>query len=212
MRQTSRRIFAVLLAVSPLAVAQVVTTAPTTEPSALATQPATLPTTQALLPTTAPTTRPRFLPGDFAILDTRSIFLKGHVSPATAAPAGNASPSAVTSNSPESSIVFSGVTASDGVLAAMFEDTTAGKIVLCKAGDAIARGKLTQITLDAVTYETPGRTTRVQVGQTLDAGEAPAVASRASITIDSSGNPTTAPSSSNDVLERLRAKRRQEIR
>ncbi len=206
-----------------------VTLLPTTSPSmgmvALelppTTEPATQPTTQPITmnsPTTHPTTAPTS-PADgghvAGLPDTprtrampgRSIFQKGR-------PTANTTPSTPTTlpstTRQERNIVFDGVTDADGEAYAMFEDTSVGKIMQLKTGDAIAGGKITQITLDAVTYESNGHSTRVAVGQTLDAGEAPLLTSRASI---SSGSPTTGPSvgTVDDLLEKLRAKRRKEL-
>ena len=180
--------------------------AQTTMPTESTTQPATLPTTTRAA--VAPTTRPRLMP--YIVFNTRSIFMKGRVPPPPTG--GTGSTTQPTSTSParaEAKIVFLGVTEADGVATAVFEDTSAGKIVSCKAGDPLASGKITEVTIDSVTYESAGKAVRVLVGQNLDAGDGPAMASRATL----SGS-TTAPSGGDggdDVVARMRAKRRQEL-
>jgi hypothetical protein len=210
------------------------TTIATTEPSTMpATLPATLPSaaasvrTPASVPTTGPAGRSKTLPKDYAVLTTRSIFMKGRVP--TPIPGGGVTAPPTTQISagrPEHKIVFVGVTETDGTASAMFEDTGAGKIISCKRNDPIASGKVTEITLDTITYTADGKGSKILVGQTLDAGDGPPVSARATIVDNGNGPPTTGPTaggsgvsssgggsgaSENDVLERLKAKRRQEL-
>jgi len=193
-----------LLASAAIGLATIVV-AQTSMPTESTTQPATLPTTRAAV---APATRPRLMP--YVVFNTRSIFMKGRVPPPSGGTGSTTQPTSTSPARAEAKIVFLGVAEADGVATAVFEDTSAGKIVSCKAGDPLASGKITEVTLDAVTYESAGKAVRVLVGQNLDAGDGPAMASRATL----SGS-TTAPSgggdSGDDVVARMRAKRRQEL-
>ena len=224
---------AAAIAVSSISLGQSSMTQPSTVPveagptTDAATQPATSPST---LPATSPSattapsvprngaaassSNPKGLPPAYGIFTTRSLFMKGHVPPPgsnNTAPPQPAPPSNSSSRTLQN-IVFDGATNADGEIVAMFEDTVAGKIIQAKAGDAVAGGKITAVSLDSVTYESAGRTTRVMIGQTLDASETPLLTSRGTIT-DTGSGPTTAPvvGNVNDMLEQLRAKRRKEL-
>lgn len=159
--------------------------------------------------TTAPSTRPASppamapaaLPADFAPLLERSIFERGR--PVSRGPSATTQPTAAT---PESIKVLNGVTKVNGQLMAFVEDRTTGKISAFRVNDPIARGKVLAITLDALTYEADGKTTRVDVGDNLTGQPA--------------NPPTTAPTagdqgasgSAQSVLERLRQRRQQELK
>ncbi len=205
---------------------------PATLPSTLpATLPATVPTVEATtLPTTAPAMQAalnsppmvngKLLPGGYAILNTRSIFMKGRV-PSPVVPAVTTTQPIITPTvRPEHKIVFIGATETDGSVSAMFEDTAAGKIITAKLNDAIASGKVTEITLDSVTYTADGKPVKILVGQALDGSEPPPITARATITDNGNGPPTTGPTAAPsgnsdtndaanaDILERMRARRR----
>lgn len=213
------------------------TTAPTPEPLTEATtvpttttavgpvtMPATLPSTQATAESnpgnrSERNSRRNAMPREYAVLTERSLFMKTR--PASDLPPRNYTPPSTTSAESSSaraerSMVFNGATEVDGVGIAIFEDTAAGKILKFKVGDAIARGTIKRITIAGLEYEVAGRVIPVSIGQTLEGTEAPDLMSRAVVTNSPSATqPTTSPADgvggSNDVLERLRAKRRQEL-
>lgn len=234
---------AALLTLASVSLAQDPATMPTTEPTPLpttmptsapsieaTTTPATAPTS---MPSTSPTTqasnvppaydRSKLLPGGYAILNTRSIFMKGRVSipPAPGVSAATTPPPpTVPTARPEHKIVFVGVTETDGTASAMFEDTAAGKIISAKLNESIASGKVTSISLDEVTYTADGKPTKVLIGQAIDGTDGPAASSRVAITDNGNGPPTTGPivapagstgstdAALSDVIERMRARRR----
>ena len=221
-------------ATSPIATTvPIATTEPATQPATMPTsQPTTVPLmidTAASRPTSAPALAPgvrsKTLPTDYSELTTRSIFMKGRVPPPRefGAPVGPSTmPTSMPSARAERKIVFVGVTETDGTPSAMFEDTAAGKIISCKSGESIATGKVTHITLDTITYEADGRALKIEVGQNLEGGDGPSLSARATITDNGNGAPTTNPvpgaapsgdsggggGGSNDILERMRARRR----
>ncbi len=169
---------------------------------AVATQPATIPTT--LAATTQPASGAvspmppnHAMPANFVLLTTRSIFLKGH------GPLGGASPAATTRPAPrlEDSLIFNGVTRTDGAIVAFLEDISAARVTRVQVGDAVANGKVTGITLDTLEYESNGRITRVAIGQALSGAESMGATTLPSSSPDSGGG--------GDVLERMRRARLQ---
>lgn len=179
---------------------------PATVPSTIpATAPATNPTTE---PARVPI-RPEILPTDYAVLTSRSIFMKGRVpTPVIISTDPFASaPTTAPARSREDSIVFNGVTEADGSIVAFLEDTSAGKVTIYRAGDAIALGKIVSITLDGLDYQAGDKTVHVLIGQTLSGGEALPVNSRPS----TSGSPGGSTGGPMDILEKLRQKRLREL-
>lgn len=177
------------------------------------------------------------MPAAFAVLTDRSIFYKGRevpaprtyfprtVGPATTNPTADAATiAAAAAAAAEQSLVFSGVTNVDNVIDAFIEDQNSSKVTMYRIGEPIARGKITNITLDDLTYQANGKITHVAVGENLQGvmvqTTQPAVASSSSGGGSSSATPAPANTSSsgasgggdtNDVLERLRKRRQQEL-
>jgi hypothetical protein len=144
-----------LIAASSSATA-VPTSAPTTR-SASATSPSTIP---------ALTSKP--MPNEYALLKTRSIFLKGRA-PLGGAAAGGAATQPAPKRQ-EDLLVFNGATINefDGQAVAFIEDTTTpGKVTRVAVGDALAHGKVARITLSQLDYEAGGKVTTIEIGQSL---------------------------------------------
>ncbi len=180
-------------------------TRPTSEPTTATatTNSVTRPTTQAV------GNGKTLLPSAYAIFSRRSLFTNKPLAADTAAAPMPTTMVATPVALPiEQTMVFAGAIDADGVGAALFEDTAAGRVLKFNVGDAIARGRITRITIDAIDYDVAGRTVHVTVGQTLDGAAGPDLRNRAVLL-----QPTTNPASpgGDDVLERLRAKRRQEL-
>ena len=193
------------------------TTRPTTAPS---TQPTTQPTAATTHPVAPVVVTSRITgktltppPAEYSSLTSRTMFIKTRVPP----PPPVVTTQPVTITAPpvrlEATLVFNGVTDVDGVGYAVFEDTSAGKILGFKLGDAIANGKITAITLEGLTYEANGKSIHIYIGQTLDGSEPPDVMSRATVT----GSSTTQPGSStpagaeDPILKALRERRKREL-
>lgn len=232
-------------------------TGPSTSPSTMAaTEPSTAPSTMASTnPSTNPSTSPttlavsgtgsrrreflaslpahpvdaaRSMSADFAILNRRSIFVKGQqrvsdpvaravLPPSTAVATTQDSSSPA---SPEHRIVFNGATRANDQMAAFLEDTSSNSIMKLKVGDSVAFGKITGITLDVLTYEARGKVTEVTIGHNLEGGVVALASTSQPAPVSVSGAPTTGPTSApsasgsaepNDILERLRRKRAQEL-
>jgi hypothetical protein len=68
---------------------------------------------------------------------------------------------------PEAKFVLTGVVFEDGDYRAFIEDTSASKVLRLSVGEPIARGKITEIDIDTIAYESAGKTTIINVGTTL---------------------------------------------
>jgi hypothetical protein len=187
--------------------------APSTQPTTFpATQPTTLPATMPAKPVVSRITGTEIPapPAEYGVLTNRTVFMKTRIPPPPPVPSTQPVNTAPVAR-PEATMVFNGVTNVDGVGYALFEDTAAGKVLGFRVGDAIASGKITAITLDGLEYESNGVTRRILLGQTLEGGEAPDLASRATV----SGGLTTQPSTGNGaedpILKMLRERRRREL-
>jgi len=118
----------------------------------------------------------------------------------------------------QSNLVFNGVTVTDGKPVAFIEDMTEGRVYQYHVGDSLAGGKVAQITLDAVDYETNGHRTHVTIGENLQGASAwdltYGVASAGPST-QSSGQPADSSAgsgaSADSVLEKMRQRRMQEL-
>jgi hypothetical protein len=175
------------------------------------------------------------MPATFAVLTDRSIFYKGRevpvpriyfprpVGPATTSPTADAATmAAAAAAAAEQTLVFSGVTKADNVIDAFIEDQNSSKVTMYRIGEPIARGKITNITLDDLTYEQNGKTIHVSVGENLQGvmvqTTQPSVVSSGSSNSSETAAPNNLNSSggsgggdTNDVLERLRKRRQQEL-
>jgi hypothetical protein len=155
------------------------------------------------------------MPRDYMVLLTRSMFVRGHVAEAghvgggrnnsrgSENESGNSSTAASLQRA-ETGLVFNGVTQTDTSVDALIEDTSTGRVLTVHSGDAIARGKVGKITMDALEYINDGRVMKVQIGQNLAGGTADVSASPAA-----TSQPVGSGASPQDILERLRARRLQ---
>lgn len=122
--------------------------------------------------TNVPTTRPVAfvvdpkpdLTGTYRILLTRSIFAANHM-------VLDQRPGQL--GGPEGQLALRGLSLEDGVYSAFIEDTINHSVLRVAAGQAIARGLVAEITLDALHYQREGSKTEVKIGQTLEGFPAP---------------------------------------
>lgn len=125
------------------------------------------------------------IPDEYSVLFGRSMFLRAKGKPGAAAkgaePGGPGG--AATQGGPESTLALRGSALQDGEYIAFVEDMGDHAIRRVKAGDPIATGRLTGVTLDAVDYEAKGKVTHVAIGENLAGVPLPAPAPA----------PTTAP-------------------
>jgi hypothetical protein len=141
------------------------------------------------------------MPDDFAVLNLRNIFFKGHL---PSPDAGQQGSSSFEVHSVETTYIFNGVTITDGKPVAFLENTDSGAVMQAHVGDTIARGKIVNIALDSLDYQANGRVTRVQIGQNLAGGNGWG-------TTATSEPSSTGSASTDAMLEKLRQKRLQEL-
>jgi hypothetical protein len=114
----------------------------------------------AMLPATAHAQRAESYTSRYGVLSERNIFLKDRYHPTSRpAPSTQSSP-----RDPERSLRLAGVVAEEDGYRAYIENSSIGTIARLAVGDAIARGKITAIDIDAVAYESNGRTTWIEIG------------------------------------------------
>jgi hypothetical protein len=149
-------------------------------------------------PSTGPVFQLKPMANDFAILNTRSIFVHGRLRDEQPSRPVEQGPQPTPEQRAQQTLVFNGVTRADGLITqvtAILEDTAASKIISAQLGDQIAGGVVTNITLDKLEF-TPastGKPVTVLIGQNLQAGEAPRPAAT-SASASASGGATTGPS------------------
>ncbi len=164
------------------------------------------------------------MPRDYSIFNFRSLFMRGRV-PAAGRDAGSARESSSfnrTGNgfkTPEEEFVFNGVTQTDEGAEAFIESLSTKKVSLVRVGQSIATGKITGISIHTLQYTTGGRAIRIEIGQNLAGLVAePSIAASSSPTTQPgpspSGTPGAAgplPGGTDDILERMRKRREQEL-
>ena len=119
------------------------------------------PTTQpvAMMPPNVGPQHPTIpLPAPFETLGKRSIFSRNGI--AAQPPGTNLGP-------PEAGFALRGIVFDDSSYLAFIEDVASHRTMQLKPGDAVAGGRIGQITVDDLGYEAAGRTTQVLVGQNL---------------------------------------------
>jgi hypothetical protein len=177
------------------------TTAPDAQPSALDTMPVRLTPSGTFGHTP-------LMPRAYMVLLSRSMFVRGHMAdPSHVIVPGsqrrdNTAPSLLRE---ETNLVFNGVTKTKTSIDALVEDTSTGGILTVRPGDAVARGKVGKITLDTLEYVNGSRVTVVHIGQNFTGTDGDVSSSPATSMPSSSG------ASPEDILERLRQKRLQEL-
>ena len=157
-------------------------------------------------PTAAASERPQTYAERYAVLSERNIFLRDRARPA---PVQRTSTTQQSPRAPEQSFVLTGVVAEDGEFRAYVEDRGHGGMLRLSVGDAIARGRIVDIDIDAVAYESNGQMNWVNIGSDLTGSAAPGVAAMLS-------GPTSMPTNINPAIltleERLKLRRQQELR
>jgi hypothetical protein len=136
---------------------------PSTQPSAAIAAPAMM------LPIPGPMPAAVSLPEQWSLLIKRSIFARGGV---PAPVPGAANPDAA---GPDGHIALRGVVLEDNSqYSAFLEDTAGNHTMRVRPGDSVGMGRVKTINLDSLVFETPLRTTHVQVGQNLLGAPLPA--------------------------------------
>ena len=133
-----------------------------------ATQPAPAIVAAALRPPPGPA--PLSLPEKWSLLIRRSIFSRGGVPAPVPGAAGPAD-----AGGPDGHIALRGVVLeNNSEYSAFLEDTAGHNTIRVRPGDPVGMGRVKAINLDSLVFETPLRTTHVQVGQNLLGAPLPA--------------------------------------
>jgi hypothetical protein len=124
---------------------------------------------------TGQATRP--LPDSYRVLLSRSIFARdgrAAIGPPGAGTRGHNVPGQwVGPPGIEASLVFRGVTLTDGSYAAYIEDVTGGGVRRFSRGEDIAAGRIAGISLNGMDYQSGPKVTRIALGHNLAGGDAP---------------------------------------
>jgi hypothetical protein len=104
-------------------------------------------------PTSAPT---RLSYSDYSVVAEKNIFLRDRSRPSSTSRSTRDSYSSTqrTQKSIEEQLVLTGVVFEDGEFHAYVEDTSADKILKLASGDSVGHGRVGQIEIDAVLYQT----------------------------------------------------------
>jgi hypothetical protein len=108
--------------------------------------------------------------------------------------------STTTATVQQNSLTLTGLVYEDGTYAAFVENSGTNTTTKYKIGDAVSGGKIIGAGMDYVDLLSGGRTIHVILGQNMS-GMSPVATT----------NPTTEPSPGNDMIERLRLRRLQEL-
>jgi hypothetical protein len=131
---------------------------------------ATRPTTSAArrgAATATAASRPAILPEEFAILNAQNPFARPGAAASDGRGAGGRAGAAGPNGGPEANILYAGSILEDDKFTAFLEDSNSKKTTKMSVGDSVARGQITAIDLDSLTYEMNGNSLRITVGQNL---------------------------------------------
>lgn len=108
----------------------------------------------------------------YQVLVDQNIFMRQR-GRRTSSPATTSPTSRPAARTPEQSLVLTGVVFEDGEFRAYFEDLGKSSVVRVSNGDAIARGTVAAIMIDAVAYESDDGVRWIEFGQDLTGGSMP---------------------------------------
>jgi hypothetical protein len=146
----------------------------------------------------------------YAILSDRNIFVKerSRIVPLSDRDRPRSDNSRTRSDTPrlpppETSYILTGIVLEDGLVHAYVEDMKGGKILRLSVGDAVARGHITDITIDAVQYTASGQQAWVDLGRdftgAIPSSPSAIYAAAAAAATQAGGTSTTGPTSAPSV-------------
>jgi hypothetical protein len=106
---------------------------------------------------------------DYKVLWEQNMFVKDRRKPYTATSRGSFTRDGYDRppRAPETLFALRGVVLEEGQFRAYLEDMTSGKMLRLNVGDAVAKGHIAEIEIDAIAYESNGQVTWVNVGTDL---------------------------------------------
>ena len=149
----------------------------------------------------------------YAAVVERNIFVRDRRPPVVVSTRPASSRPYVPPPTLEASLVLRGVVLEDGYFRAYFENAQSNEIVRVAAGDALAKGHVAEISIDAVAFETSAGLAWIKIGDNLAGArvaEPAASASSSSLTTGQPGSAaTTGPAGASSIEERMRLRRQQ---
>ena len=149
----------------------------------------------------------------FAVISQQNMFVRERIRRPDPSASGSSTRPQQPPATPESVHVLRGVVLEDGSFRAYFENVQAGQIVQVNAGDAIARGHVVEISIDAVAFEHQGAVVWVKVGDNLTGAQVAAgpAAGSAGSAMPGAAPPANADPSTLSAEERMRQRRMQRM-
>ncbi|MGA2439813.1 MAG: hypothetical protein ABSH08_02545 [Tepidisphaeraceae bacterium] len=145
------------------------------------------------------------LPTIYEEVGARNIFVKGNQRPPRQDNPGSPGPIIPSATQ----LVLTGVSVADNGKLGFLEDQQASTVTRVKVGDAIAAGKVVNITLDSLDYQDAnGKIVRVYVGYNLAGGDVWGVANAGATTQASTQPQRTGPRGPNESMEDYLRRRR----
>ena len=179
-----------------------------------------LPATAALAPATqsasAPSTRPKRSLDDYRLIVDRNIFSRDRTRRSLAARSIAGPPA--TRPASQRHLVLTGAALQGEAPMAFFEDSLDGQTLWVQVGMPIGHGVVADISLDGVTYRNGKGERTIAIGEDMEGIAVTLQASTtqgASAPADAPASADTAPApagSENDVLQRMRLRRLQELK
>jgi hypothetical protein len=115
-----------------------------------------------------------------------------------------------TKREPQDVIVFTGVMVLDGDFVAYLENRQSGEGLAVHEGDALAGGKVSEISLDSLTYVSGSATRELQIGQNLS-GQAPPTDVGSSNASSGPAGGSSVESPNDSAAEKMRKRRLREL-
>ena len=131
----------------------------------------------------------------YAILEQRNVFVKDRSRP-TSRPVSSSSSTQPTRRSPEESLVVRGIAMEEFGYRAYVEDLNTGNTLRLSPGDALGRGQVAAVALDAISYEFDGKKTWIDIGSDLT-GRTSLASSSSPYASSATTSPTTLPANIN---------------
>jgi len=140
--------------------------------------------------------------------------------PGSASSAQGSAPIALAGSQPEADIVLVGIVQKDGLLSAFVENRKTNAMQIVRAGEPVASGKAGVLTLDSIEYIAGESKVIIPIGKNMAGGDPPKLVDTVKAADvpsgDKAGDDQTvakpASGETNDILERMRKKRQEELR
>ncbi|MCE5327725.1 MAG: hypothetical protein LLG01_15070 [Planctomycetaceae bacterium] len=163
----------------------------------------------------APSVRPKRSLDDYRLIVDRNIFSRDRTRRTYGAARSNAVPAAVQAAPRQRHLVLTGVALQGVAPMAFFEDSLDGQTLWVQLGTPIAHGVLAEISLDSVTYRSSAGDRAIAIGEDIEGIPVTLPAATTQSASAPAGAAAELPASSgsdNDVLQRMRLRRLQELK